>query len=137
MFHARGVAIVGMEASSEFLFPALCLKWNLTNLASASIVCLICGGQIQFEPVKFVDGLLGVGAAGGSVSKAEGDKLQARLDTLRKERAERAPEIKKKVPAAMGAGPNPNQSAGGGGGGNSRPRRGNPNKRKKKKKGRR
>lgn len=50
-----------------------------------------------------MDGLLGIGAAGGSSSKSEADKLQARLDTLRKERAERAPEIKKKEAVAVGA----------------------------------
>ena len=100
---------------------------------------LVSCNRLQFEPAKFVDGLLGVGAAGGSASKSEGDKLQARLETLRKERAERAPEIKQKVPVTMGAGPNPNQLAAGSGDGSGtgRPRRGNPNKRKKKKKGKR
>ena len=92
---------------------------------------------MQFEPERFVDGLLGIGAAGASASKAEAEKLQARLNTLRKERAERAPEIKKKVPVAMTAGQNPNQSGGNGGGDNNAPRRGNPNRSKKKKKGKR
>jgi len=39
---------------------------------------------------------LGIGAAGGKSSASEGAMLAARLDTLRKERSERTPEIKKK-----------------------------------------
>ena len=39
---------------------------------------------------------MGIGAAGGKSSASEGALLAARLDTLRKERSERAPEIKKK-----------------------------------------
>jgi hypothetical protein len=46
----------------------------------------------QFEPDGFVDGLLGIGAAGGSSKVNEGAMLQARLDTLRAERDQRAQE---------------------------------------------
>jgi hypothetical protein len=49
----------------------------------------------KFEPDKFVDGLLGIGAAGGKSSASEGAKLATRLETLRKERSTRAPDIKK------------------------------------------
>ena len=38
---------------------------------------------------------MGVGAAGGKSSGSEGAILEARLESLRKERSERAPEIKK------------------------------------------
>jgi len=57
----------------------------------------------DFEAEKFVDGLLGIGAAGGKSSTSEGAMLASRLETLRKERASRAPEIKKKKePVAAG-----------------------------------
>jgi hypothetical protein len=56
-----------------------------------------------------VDGLLGIGAAGGK-SKSEGDQLKARLDMLRQERARRTPDIKKKEPVAVAAAPTPSKS---------------------------
>jgi hypothetical protein len=56
-----------------------------------------------------VDGLLGIGAAGGK-SKSEGDQLKARLDTLRQERARRTPDIQKKEPVAVAAAPTPSKS---------------------------
>ena len=56
----------------------------------------------QFESEKFVDGLLGIGQAGGKDSASEGAKLASRLETLRKERAARAPEIKKMEPVTAG-----------------------------------
>jgi hypothetical protein len=60
--------------------------------------------SLQFEPERFVDGLLGIGAAGGKSGKSEGAMLASRLETLRKERAERAPEIKnKRETVAVGA----------------------------------
>ncbi|GAX15342.1 fused signal recognition particle receptor [Fistulifera solaris] len=46
----------------------------------------------DFEPDGFVDGLLGIGAAGGSSKVNEGAMLQARLDSLRAERDQRAQE---------------------------------------------
>lgn len=47
----------------------------------------------DFEPESFVDGLLGIGAAGGgSTSDDEGRALASRLDTMRKARDERAKE---------------------------------------------
>lgn len=49
-----------------------------------------------------MDGLLGIGAAGGSSAASEGVKLDARLKTLREERAKRAPAMKKE-PATVGA----------------------------------
>jgi hypothetical protein len=49
--------------------------------------------------------LLGIGDAGGKSGKSEGAMLASRLETLRKERAERSPEIKtKREPIALGAG---------------------------------
>lgn len=46
---------------------------------------------MQFEPEQFVDGLLGIGGAGGkSGTKNEGAMLAARLVDMRKERDERA-----------------------------------------------
>ena len=59
---------------------------------------------LQFEAEKFVDGLLGIGAAGGKSSSSEGAMLASRLETLRKERAERAPVIKQKEQEPVGAG---------------------------------
>ncbi|KAL3924048.1 MAG: hypothetical protein SGILL_001279, partial [Bacillariaceae sp.] len=61
----------------------------------------------DFEAEKFVDGLLGIGAAGGKdkSSASEGAMLASRLETLRNERAARAPEIKKKVKEPVAAGP--------------------------------
>ncbi|CAJ1948105.1 unnamed protein product [Cylindrotheca closterium] len=44
----------------------------------------------DFEPERFADGLLGIGAAGGTSSANEGTFLAARLEGLRKERSERA-----------------------------------------------
>ena len=55
---------------------------------------------LQFEPEMFVDGLLGVGAAGGTSVKNEGAMLAARLGELRKERAARA-EQKKVAPRVV------------------------------------
>lgn len=43
----------------------------------------------QFEPESFVDGLLGIGVAGGGSSK-EGKALEARLTQMRNERTQRA-----------------------------------------------
>ena len=44
----------------------------------------------QFEPEQFVDGLLGIGRAGGkSGAKNEGAMLAARLVDMRNERDER------------------------------------------------
>ena len=62
---------------------------------------------LQFEGEKFVDGLLGIGSAGGKSSTTEGANLKSRLETLRRERAKRAPVIskQKRTPvAAAGAG---------------------------------
>lgn len=47
-------------------------------------------GITQFEPESFVDGLLGIGVAGGGTSKSEGKALASRLTQMRKERNERA-----------------------------------------------
>eukprot|EP00578_Thalassiosira_sp_NH16_P021406 CAMPEP_0181100368 /NCGR_PEP_ID=MMETSP1071-20121207/13156_1 /TAXON_ID=35127 /ORGANISM="Thalassiosira sp., Strain NH16" /LENGTH=559 /DNA_ID=CAMNT_0023183093 /DNA_START=189 /DNA_END=1868 /DNA_ORIENTATION=+ len=44
----------------------------------------------DFEPESFVDGLLGIGIAGGGKSKDEGKALASRLTQMRKERNERA-----------------------------------------------
>jgi hypothetical protein len=56
-----------------------------------------------------VDSLLGIGTAGGKgkASASEGAMLASRLETLRSERAARAPELKQKInePVAVGAGP--------------------------------
>ena len=43
----------------------------------------------QFEPSTFVDGLLGVGAAGGGKSANEGNELSSRLANMREERDSR------------------------------------------------
>jgi len=45
----------------------------------------------DFEGEKFVDGLLGIGSAGGQSSGAEGAQLASRLEAMRKERAKRTP----------------------------------------------
>jgi fused signal recognition particle receptor len=44
----------------------------------------------DFDPERFVDGLLGIGAAGGGAVKDEGAKLASRLEEMRKERDARA-----------------------------------------------
>lgn len=68
---------------------------------------LFVSSWLQFEPERFVDGLLGIGQAGGKGSASEGAKLASRLETLRNERAARTPEIKKKEPVSAGGGPSP------------------------------
>jgi hypothetical protein len=59
----------------------------------------------------FVDGLLGIGAAGGKSSANEGAMLASRLKTMRQERSARAPVIKKKeaVAGTEAPGPPPSQ----------------------------
>lgn len=52
----------------------------------------------DFEPERFADGLLGIGAAGGTSSANEGAVLAARLEGLRKERSERAATLKMEDP---------------------------------------
>ena len=61
-----------------------------------------CDYDPQFEGDKFVDGLLGIGSAGGQSSGADGAQLASRLSALRKERAERAPLISR---ASLSAAP--------------------------------
>lgn len=56
----------------------------------------------DFEPETFVDGLLGIGNAGGKVTASEGAMLASRLETLRNERKERANIIKKADPISVG-----------------------------------
>ena len=60
----------------------------------------------QFEPETFVDGLLGIGSAGGKSGKSdEGKALEGRLQEMRKARDDRAKEIKKaakEVPVGSG-----------------------------------
>lgn len=53
----------------------------------------------QFEPESFVDGLLGIGIAGGGSSKDEGKVLASRLSEMRKERSERSKTMEKTAPA--------------------------------------
>lgn len=56
-----------------------------------------------------MDGLLGIGSAGGNSSTEEGKMLASRLETLRLERAKRTPvQVNKRTPVAAGS------SAGGG-----------------------
>jgi hypothetical protein len=56
-----------------------------------------------------VDGLLGIGSAGGKSSTEEGKVLASRLETLRRDRAKRTPvQVNKSTPVAAGG------SAGGG-----------------------
>lgn len=104
-----------------------------------------------------MDGLLGIGKAGGSSSVNEGALLASRLNEMRQERDARAKDMKvpgaqetQRAPVPMGGGAGeltfeemdaPPQvegeaTAAAAGGGNSRPRRSR-NKKKKKKKGRR
>ncbi len=63
----------------------------------------------QFEPESFVDGLLGIGIAGGGTSKEEGKALASRLTEMRKERNERAKTTAStktaSAPASGGGGP--------------------------------
>lgn len=62
----------------------------------------------QFNVESFVDGLLGIGSAGGSTNKNEGKMLAQRLDVMRKERDARsktrstAAKPAPKVPAMAG-----------------------------------
>ncbi|VEU33380.1 unnamed protein product [Pseudo-nitzschia multistriata] len=51
----------------------------------------------DFEGEAFVDGLLGIGSAGGKASGTEGAELASRLEALRKERAKRTPVVSKQV----------------------------------------
>ena len=98
-----------------------------------------------------MDGLLGIGNAGGGSSANEGALLASRLNEMRKERDFRANESKVKKPMAspipaMGGDAGeltfqemespPPEEVFATAGGNSRPRR-SKNKKKKKKKGRR
>ena len=66
------------------------------------------GDLRDFDPESFVDGLLGIGAAGGSSNNNEGQVLAGRLDEMRKARDDRAKqkeiETKQKVPAGAGPG---------------------------------
>jgi len=105
----------------------------------------------QFEPEAFVDGLLGIGKAGGKSLANEGALLDKRLKELRKDRDQQAVKTKKVAPAkamATAAAATPSASAAGeltfqemdaspptqgNGGGSQKPNR----KKKRKKKGRR
>jgi hypothetical protein len=68
---------------------------------------------LQFEPERFVEGLLGIGAAGGGSSKSksnEGAILAARLAEMRKQRDARAKVVEKvaaQAPVAVAATPEP------------------------------
>lgn len=88
----------------------------------------------DFDPERFVDGLLGIGAAGGNkaANANEGKMLEARLETMRKERDDRAKEVAKKPKQAPVALPQQEELVEAGGGSN-RPRRSNKQKNKKKK----
>ena len=61
----------------------------------------------DFDPETFVDGLLGIGAAGGSSNKDEGKALAGRLDEMRKARDDRAKarKVEQKMKIPVGAGP--------------------------------
>jgi hypothetical protein len=64
---------------------------------------------VQFEPERFIEGLLGIGVAGGGTKKSnEGAILAARLVEMRKERDARA-KVKMPVvaPAANPTSPEP------------------------------
>mmetsp|Transcript_7923 Transcript_7923/g.17025 ORF Transcript_7923/g.17025 Transcript_7923/m.17025 type:complete len:557 (-) Transcript_7923:513-2183(-) len=56
----------------------------------------------DFEGENFVDGLLGIGSAGGKASGTEGAELASRLEALRKERAKRTPVTVKQTSASVG-----------------------------------
>mmetsp|Transcript_10359 Transcript_10359/g.30292 ORF Transcript_10359/g.30292 Transcript_10359/m.30292 type:complete len:547 (+) Transcript_10359:172-1812(+) len=58
----------------------------------------------DFEGEKFVDGLLGIGSAGGKSSAAEGAALASRLESLRKERAKRTPVVSKQQAVTVNGG---------------------------------
>jgi hypothetical protein len=90
---------------SQLLFlPPLLLSLSLSLL-----LCFFFFSRLQFEGEKFVDGLLGIGSAGGNSSTEEGKMLASRLETLRLERAKRTPvQVNKRTPVAAGS------SAGGG-----------------------
>ena len=109
--------------------------------------------HFQFEPERFVDGLLGIGKAGGKGSSNEGEKLASRLSVMRKERDEQAKNTAKATPppppqpVAPAFGGNPGADAGGltfeemdfdnepvGVGGRTVPKKKNNNKKKSKKK---
>jgi len=99
----------------------------------------------DFEPERFVDGLLGIGAAGAGTRANEGALLDSRLKEMRKARDVRAKEMKQAV-AAVPAAPAMSSLGGGGGGNGSFPaatasefekpsrRRAKPSNKKKKKK---
>merc|ERR1712194_525391 len=57
----------------------------------------------DFEGENFVDGLLGIGSAGGQSSGADGAELASRLVALRSERAKRTPVVSKQATAAAAA----------------------------------
>jgi len=60
----------------------------------------------DFDPASFVDGLLGIGDAGGTGKSGEGKALEGRLRELRKARDERAKtRTPEKEKVAVGAGP--------------------------------
>ncbi|CAB9503982.1 receptor FtsY [Seminavis robusta] len=89
----------------------------------------------DFEPERFVEGLLGIGEAGGkpSSNSNEGAMLAARLDNMRQERDERA-KVMAKQPVAAVAAPPPSIEMDDTG--KSPARRSKPKNKKKKKKGR-
>ena len=58
---------------------------------------------LQFDPAVFVDGLLGIGAAGGnSALSNEGAMLASRLAEMRQERDERSKVKKAQTPSVAG-----------------------------------
>jgi hypothetical protein len=60
---------------------------HTTILLFFDIVC----NTVQFDPAVFVDGLLGIGAAGGNSAKSnEGAMLASRLAEMRQERDARS-----------------------------------------------
>jgi fused signal recognition particle receptor len=89
---------------------------------------------VQFEPDGFVDGLLGIGAAGGSSKVNEGAMLQARLDSLRAERDQRAQEKQTVLAAPVALRPAAPPSQLNAANRAPNPRRGTKSKRKKSKK---
>lgn len=66
----------------------------------------------DFEPESFVDGLLGIGIAGGGTSKEEGKALASRLTQMRKERNERAKTASATTAKKEKASPSPMGGAG-------------------------
>ena len=100
-----------------------------------SCTCCSCSWLllVQFNSEAFVDGLLGIGVAGGGKTANEGATLAARLEAMRTERDIRAAERKAELVAAA-ASPRSSRTTYNTNGEKGKTRGGGSNNKKKKKK---